>query len=270
MGLGEGVAFPAIHSIISRSIPQDKQSTAVGVVTAASYAGTAVAFGLAPTIIEELGWPVRGWSTLCRCRVRPPPATGCRRCAVLRFDGGVGCRAVVLPCMPCMPSCLTHLPVASTVPFPLADRSRPAASAPPAALQWVFYLFGASAALWLPFWLPQRMEGGSSSRHGGGGGGKSFSLMSLFATADADDASLRLTPDREAQGQAGSSGGARPSLDAVAGEGSKQRLQTARSLPDDAGGGLEAAAARESNGQGACTSSSSAVHRLACAATSWP
>lgn len=60
MGLGEGVAFPAIHSVIARSVPTEHQSTAVGVVTAASYVGTALAFGLAPLIIEELGWPVRG------------------------------------------------------------------------------------------------------------------------------------------------------------------------------------------------------------------
>jgi ACS family sodium-dependent inorganic phosphate cotransporter len=58
MGVGEGVAFPAIHAIIARSVPADKQSTAVGIVTAASYGGTALAFGLAPTIIDELGWPV--------------------------------------------------------------------------------------------------------------------------------------------------------------------------------------------------------------------
>ena len=41
MGVGEGVAFPAIHAIIARSVPVDKQSTAVGIVTAASYGGTA-------------------------------------------------------------------------------------------------------------------------------------------------------------------------------------------------------------------------------------
>lgn len=40
------------------SVPVENQSTAVGVVTAASYVGTALAFGLAPTIIEDLGWPV--------------------------------------------------------------------------------------------------------------------------------------------------------------------------------------------------------------------
>lgn len=40
------------------SVPTENQSTAVGVVTAASYVGTALAFGLAPTLIEDLGWPV--------------------------------------------------------------------------------------------------------------------------------------------------------------------------------------------------------------------
>lgn len=60
MGLGEGVAFPAIHSIISRSVPGEHQSTSVGIVTAASYAGTALAFGLSPLLIDRLGWEVRG------------------------------------------------------------------------------------------------------------------------------------------------------------------------------------------------------------------
>lgn len=47
----------------ARGVPPASQSTAVAVVTAASYAGTALAFGIAPTIIEQLGWPVR----LCCC-----------------------------------------------------------------------------------------------------------------------------------------------------------------------------------------------------------
>lgn len=106
MGLGEGVAFPAIHSIISRSVPGEHQSTAVGVVTAASYAGTALAFGLSPLLIDRLGW------------------------------------------------------------------------------EWVFYLFGAAAIVWLPFWLPQRIAGGS----GGGGGGKGFNILSLFSSSAATPA----------------------------------------------------------------------------------
>lgn len=58
LGVGEGVAFPSIHSLISRNVPADKQTTAVGIVTAASYAGTALAFGVSPLIISQLGWEV--------------------------------------------------------------------------------------------------------------------------------------------------------------------------------------------------------------------
>lgn len=57
LGLGEGVAFPAVHSIISRSVPRSKQSLAVGIVTAASYAGAALAFLIVPSIIQNFGWP---------------------------------------------------------------------------------------------------------------------------------------------------------------------------------------------------------------------
>eukprot|EP00191_Tetraselmis_sp_GSL018_P011763 CAMPEP_0177597806 /NCGR_PEP_ID=MMETSP0419_2-20121207/11931_1 /TAXON_ID=582737 /ORGANISM="Tetraselmis sp., Strain GSL018" /LENGTH=527 /DNA_ID=CAMNT_0019090047 /DNA_START=239 /DNA_END=1822 /DNA_ORIENTATION=+ len=56
LGVGEGVAFPAIHSLISRGVPQKFQSTSVAAVTAASYIGTALAFGLSPAIIEDAGW----------------------------------------------------------------------------------------------------------------------------------------------------------------------------------------------------------------------
>lgn len=76
LGVGEGVAFPSIHSMIARNVPTSKRSTAVGIITAASYAGTALAFGLSPLLISRFSW------------------------------------------------------------------------------QWVFYLFGGSALLWLPFWLP--------------------------------------------------------------------------------------------------------------------
>ena len=38
--------------------------------------------------------------------------------------------------------------------------------------------------LWLPLWLPQRIEGGRSSGSGGGGGGggKAFNLLTLFSS----------------------------------------------------------------------------------------
>lgn len=56
LGVGEGVAFPSIHSLISRNVPAASQSTAVGLVTAASYGGTALAFGVSPIIISHYGW----------------------------------------------------------------------------------------------------------------------------------------------------------------------------------------------------------------------
>lgn len=91
-----GVAFPAIHSMIASQVPPQSQSLAVGIVTAASYAGAIVgkkriyiayrsihpptphkrqdkmyghcanidpplsfcaAFGFTPLIIRTLGWP---------------------------------------------------------------------------------------------------------------------------------------------------------------------------------------------------------------------
>ncbi|GLI68313.1 hypothetical protein VaNZ11_012674 [Volvox africanus] len=56
LGVGEGVAFPSIHSLIARNVPVHNQTTAVGIVTAASYAGTALAFGISPLIISNFGW----------------------------------------------------------------------------------------------------------------------------------------------------------------------------------------------------------------------
>lgn len=40
----------------ARSVPVAYQSTAVGIVTAASYAGTALAFGISPLLISAHGW----------------------------------------------------------------------------------------------------------------------------------------------------------------------------------------------------------------------
>jgi len=56
LGLGEGVAFPAIHSLIARHVPTQHQSKSVGIVTAASYVGAALAFQFTPLIIDETSW----------------------------------------------------------------------------------------------------------------------------------------------------------------------------------------------------------------------
>ena len=56
LGAGEGVAFPAVHTLISRHVPIERQSTAVAVATAASYAGAAFAFGVTPHVVLAGGW----------------------------------------------------------------------------------------------------------------------------------------------------------------------------------------------------------------------
>ena len=51
-----------------RNVPYANQSTAVGIVTAASYAGTALAFGISPYIITNYGWQVHAkLSVFCFC-----------------------------------------------------------------------------------------------------------------------------------------------------------------------------------------------------------
>eukprot|EP00892_Ulva_mutabilis_P000656 jgi/Ulvmu1/10591/UM065_0045.1 len=52
----QGIAFPAVHSIISTTVPRARHSTAVAVVTAASYAGAAAASFASPWIISNLSW----------------------------------------------------------------------------------------------------------------------------------------------------------------------------------------------------------------------
>lgn len=57
LGLGEGVAFPAIHAMIPLRVPPDSRSLAVSLITAASYLGAVFAFALSPLLIETAGWP---------------------------------------------------------------------------------------------------------------------------------------------------------------------------------------------------------------------
>jgi MFS transporter, ACS family, solute carrier family 17 (sodium-dependent inorganic phosphate cotransporter), other len=52
----QGIAFPAVHSIIAAVVPQRWQSSAVATVTAASYAGAALATAASPYIIQQHSW----------------------------------------------------------------------------------------------------------------------------------------------------------------------------------------------------------------------
>ncbi|KAK9768539.1 hypothetical protein K7432_000750 [Basidiobolus ranarum] len=57
LGAGEGLGFPAIHSLIAKWIPHHESSRAVAAVTAASYAGAILALLIsAPIAASSLGW----------------------------------------------------------------------------------------------------------------------------------------------------------------------------------------------------------------------
>lgn len=57
LGMGEGVAFPAVHSLLGRYVPEEQQTSAVAIITAASYLGIAVAFGYVGVQRPYSPWP---------------------------------------------------------------------------------------------------------------------------------------------------------------------------------------------------------------------
>src|SRR5579863_1517787 len=57
LGLGEGVNFPAIHSIVARWMLPAERTRSIAVNFSGMYAGTIVALILSPLIITAFGWP---------------------------------------------------------------------------------------------------------------------------------------------------------------------------------------------------------------------
>jgi len=57
MGLGEGVNFPAIHSLTARWMPQRERARTLSLNFSGMYLGTVVALVLSPIVIEAMGWP---------------------------------------------------------------------------------------------------------------------------------------------------------------------------------------------------------------------
>jgi ACS family sodium-dependent inorganic phosphate cotransporter len=55
--MGEGVAFPAIHSMLARWIPPQERSRAVSFIISATYIGTILPLASAPEIVSTVGWP---------------------------------------------------------------------------------------------------------------------------------------------------------------------------------------------------------------------
>lgn len=57
LGLGEGVNFPAIHSLTARWMPPRERARALTLNFSGMYLGTVVALILSPLIIAAFGWP---------------------------------------------------------------------------------------------------------------------------------------------------------------------------------------------------------------------
>lgn len=57
LGLGEGVHFPAIHSLTARWMPPRERARTLALNFSGMYLGTVVALILSPLIIARFGWP---------------------------------------------------------------------------------------------------------------------------------------------------------------------------------------------------------------------
>ncbi|KAL9234481.1 hypothetical protein vseg_009351 [Gypsophila vaccaria] len=57
MGIGEGVAMPAMNNMISKWIPVSERSRALSLVYSGMYLGSVVGLAFSPILIHKCGWP---------------------------------------------------------------------------------------------------------------------------------------------------------------------------------------------------------------------
>lgn len=57
MGIGEGVAMPAMNNMLSRWVPVNERSRSLSLVYSGMHTGSIVGLGLSPHIIDWIGWP---------------------------------------------------------------------------------------------------------------------------------------------------------------------------------------------------------------------
>ncbi|KAL9254547.1 hypothetical protein AKJ16_DCAP01382 [Drosera capensis] len=57
MGIGEGVAMPAMNNIISKWIPVSERSRALALVYSGMYLGSVTGLAFSPLLINKFGWP---------------------------------------------------------------------------------------------------------------------------------------------------------------------------------------------------------------------
>ncbi|KAK6920109.1 Major facilitator superfamily [Dillenia turbinata] len=57
MGIGEGVAMPAMNNILSKWIPVSERSRSLALVYSGMYLGSVIGLALSPVLIHSFGWP---------------------------------------------------------------------------------------------------------------------------------------------------------------------------------------------------------------------
>ena len=57
MGVGEGVAMPAMNNLLSKWVPVKERSRSLALVYSGMYTGSVLGLGLSPQMINSLGWP---------------------------------------------------------------------------------------------------------------------------------------------------------------------------------------------------------------------
>lgn len=57
MGVGEGVAMPAMNNLLSRWIPTKERSRSLALVYSGMYTGSVLGLGLSPQMVNSFGWP---------------------------------------------------------------------------------------------------------------------------------------------------------------------------------------------------------------------
>nr|XP_043622477.1 ascorbate transporter, chloroplastic [Erigeron canadensis] len=57
MGIGEGVAMPAMNNILSKWIPVSERSRSLAMVYTGMYLGSVIGLGISPILIQKFSWP---------------------------------------------------------------------------------------------------------------------------------------------------------------------------------------------------------------------
>jgi MFS family permease len=57
MGIGEGVAMPAMNNMLSRWVPASERSRSLALVYSGMYVGSMLGLGVSPGLIASHGWP---------------------------------------------------------------------------------------------------------------------------------------------------------------------------------------------------------------------